>query len=410
MNKNILLSILVVIVAAALINMGTMSYFSDTEIVEDNVLQAGDLDLKFVGPEEEACDLELSFLHGDDFVGVDDPTTWSTTDNIVELGISEFEIFGGTGTVSAEINGVDGDLTHRGTRGLGVYGTGDDNEEDEIDYREVGTQERIYVNLDTPRWLCKFEVRSLFPGEGAGGEPEVGDVRLWLEGEVVDDFHFEAESDATVNGVKVVDTGYYLVDRIMFHIDEENAESDYSPARLYFANYCMQDNEYYETLGTVWEMNHMKPGMEDMGTLVFNEDGSNMGNFLDFDCYYQAYEDDDGDRSNGYNPGPEPDPVQVPYNDTMNDTFASYIEITEMEYHCDSGAVDDLLTQITDDNGNGWKDINDFKESALLTVDLNDNGVNGDYLTMNIRFHPDAGNEYQGDIFDFWVIFTLRYQ
>lgn len=405
MNKNILLSILVVIVAAALINMGTMSYFSDTEEVEDNVLQAGDLDLKFVG-HNEACGLELSFLYGDAFVGVDDPTTWSTTDNMVELGISEFDIFGGTGTVTAKINGVDGELTHRGTRGLGVIGGGQD---DEIDYREVGKQEKIYVNLDTPRWLCRFEVRSLFPGEGAEGEPEVGDVRLWLEGEVVADFHFEAETDATTDGVKVVDTDYYLVDRIMFHIDEENAESDYSPARLYFADYCMQDNEYYETLGTVWEMNHMKPGMEDNGTLVFNEDGNNMGNHLDFDCYYQAYEDDDGDKTT-LNPGPEPDPVQVPYNDTMNDTFASYIEITEMEYHCDSGVVYNLLDDIINDNGNTWKDLNDFKENDLLTVNLNDNGVNGDYLTMNIRFHPDAGNEYQGDIFDFWVIFTLRYQ
>ena len=407
MNKNLLMSVLVVMVAAALINLGTISYFSDEDVKEGNILQAGDLDLKFVGP--GSCDLELSFLYEDNFVGVDDTTGWSTDTNRADLGVTEFDIFNGTGKVYAQLDTTPKEITQRGWRGLGVIGGGDD---DEIDYRAgIDSQEKIYIEFDTPKWLCKFEVRSLYEDEGENGEEEVGDVRLWLAGETVADFHFEADVPSDENGTKVVDTENYLVDKIMFHIDQSNPFSDFSPARLYFADYCMQDNEYFDLLGATWQMTHMKPGMEDNGTIVFNEDGSNMGNYLDFTCDYKAYEDDDGDRTT-LNPGPEPDTdLDTGIDDTSNDTFASFMEITKMDYHCDSGNVYDILTQIQNNNVNGYKDLQDLKDNPTPpSVTLNDNGVNGDYLVMTIRFHQDAGNEYQGDIFDFWIIFTLRYQ
>lgn len=414
MNKNLLMSVLVIMVAAALINMGTMSYFSDTEESTENVLQAGDLDLKFVGPSTE-CMLGLSFLYEDDFVGVDNSSDFSTDDSTVNLGTDEFSIHGGTGVVYARINGDTGDITSRGTRGIGVYGETEQNEEDEIDYRiSAGSQEKIFIEFNTPKWLCGFEVRSLFSDEGENDEPEVGDVKMWLDGNHVADFNFTGQNPGGGGnkGIETVDlTGdEILVDKIMFYVAESNEYSDYSPARLYFADECMQDDEYFELLGATWEMTHMKPGMNDTGIIVFNEDGSNFGNYLKFSSYYEAFEDDDGDRSE-LNPGPEPDTdLDTGINDASNDTFASFMEITRMDYYCDSGITYDILQQIEDNNNNTWIDLNDLKEQdPTPQVDLSANGVNGDYLTMTIKFHETASNEYQGDIFDFWVIFTLIY-
>jgi len=411
MNKNLLMSVLVIMVAAALINMGTMSYFSDPEVVEDNILQAGNLDLKFVGPGD--CNLGLSFLNDDNYVGVDDSSDFSTDGDTVDLETDSFDIFGGTGEVYATIDGTAGNITSRGTRGIGVYGETALNEPDEIDYRiSSDKQERIFIEFDTPKWLCKFEVRSLFSDEGEGGEPEVGNVKMWLDGDHVADFDFTG-TESTGDGDEIVNlTGSeILVDKIMFYVAESNEYSDYSVSRLYLADYCYQDDDYLENFGAFWEVNHMKPGMNDSAIIVFNEDGDNFGNYLNITSYYQAYEDDDGNEDNGLNPGPEPDTdLTTGVNDASNDTFAKYMNITEMVYYSDTGDFYDIIPNIDDVDGDGYITLYDLRyDPTQPQVPLSANGVNGDYLNMTIEFGYTAGNEFQGDIFEFWIIFTLIY-
>jgi len=92
---------------------------------------------------------------GDTIQGVDGDTSWwSSGDNMVNLGSYYLNLLGG----SAQAVGYDGTsngwLTQRGTRGLGIYGS----ENDEIDsYDKV---EKLIINFDAPVYLDSFQVRS----------------------------------------------------------------------------------------------------------------------------------------------------------------------------------------------------------------------------------------------------------
>ena len=98
---------------------------------------------------------------------------------MVNLGTDNWSLLNGTATVTGYRNGGSGILTHRGTRGLGVSGA----EDDEVD--SIDKLERVEITFDTPHRLSYLEVRSLFDNEGPGGEPEEGDIDLYLGGTLV---------------------------------------------------------------------------------------------------------------------------------------------------------------------------------------------------------------------------------
>ncbi len=403
--KKLLLSIITTSVIAILLGSATLSLFSDVDISRHNVFLAGDLDLRFVAPGE--CKLAISFLYEDDFVGVDSPTGWSTDTNMVNLGTNHWDLLGGTADVYAYRNGDPGTLTHRGIRGLGVWG----KEDDEVD--NIDKQEKIVIKFDTPHYLCGFEVRSLYTGEGPNGEPEEGDVKLFLHGAEVGYYHLVAVNGGGPNGILSQNVPDILVDEIVFYIADENYNdwSEYAVARIYLSGECVQDKEFDKIVGAVWEMRHMKPGMETDGIIVFNEMGSNYGGTLVITCNYSAREDNDGNPDNGFKPGPEPDTDWSTGSDQAStDAFAGNMEITEMIYYSDGNEID-LLSEVVgtlhDKNGNGWKDLYDLKHDPQ-NVTLNDNGANGDYLYMKVKFREGAGNEYQGDILYLQMIFKLK--
>jgi len=398
MNREILMSILVIGVLAVLLSSSTISFFSDVDVSKNNVILAGDLDLRFVAPGE--CKLAISFLHEDSFAGVDSPNGWSTGDGMVNLGTDHWSLLDGTADVYAYRNGDSGTLTHRGTRGLGVNG----GENDEID--NVNREESIVITFDIPQYLCKFEVRSLFAGETNGDE--YGDVKLYLHNSQVGYYHLQAV-EAGGDGILEQGVPDILVDKIIFYLENGNYNgwSEYAVARIYLSGECVQDDEFYGRVGAVWEMYDIKPGMETDGTIVLNDMGSNHGGRVKIICNYTAAEDNDGNPDNGLNPGPEPDTdLTTGSNEATTDAFASYMEITNMTYYSD-GAPIDLLPTVDDINSNGWKDIYDLKHDSQI-VTLNSNGANGDNLYMKIKFHENAGNEYQGDIFYLDMIFTLQ--
>jgi len=389
-------------IATLLVGSATFAYFDDTETSTGNTFTAGIIDLGFVGP--GACYLAISFLYEDSFLGVDDDTSgWSSDDTMKNLGTGHINLLGYTADANAWENSNAATFTHRGTRGLGVLGGSDDDEVDNINM-----DESIVITFDTPQWLNGFEVRSLFAKDGIDIIDEEGQVDWYLGGSPVGGYHLIGEEQGG-NGVLNVQFDPVLVDEIVFYVPSGQSytdESEFAVAQIYLANECMQDDDFNGLGLGIWTLDDMKPGENDCGIIVFNELGTNRGGTLDIACTYTADEDDDGNSGNGLNDGPESDTDWTTGDDqTTTDAFAGFMQITEMNYH--SNPNTDLLPSITDHNGNTWIDLYDLKQSTL-SVPLSDNGADGDYLEMTVYFHYTAGNDYQGDIIELTMIFTLE--
>ncbi len=105
-------------------------------------------------------------------LGVDSPTpVWSTNNTTKNLGVAMWNLLGGTAQVTGYTNYPQmGNLTHRGTRGLGVH-TGE--------WDEVDNPDSIIITFDQPHYLNYLEVRSLFFEPMLGGREE-GDVFGYL--------------------------------------------------------------------------------------------------------------------------------------------------------------------------------------------------------------------------------------
>ena len=173
-------------------------------------------------------DEQISFLYEDSFIGVSgDTTAWSTNDAMVNLGVSQWPL--DFGRVKARLVNEAQDLTHRGTRGLGVNG----QENDEVDSKEG--KEKIVIVLDEPVYFGSVEIRSLFI-EG-GDVPEEGDIKFYLDGDLVLTDHFIG----TANGIVVKNYDGLLADRVVFFVKENQDythESEFAVARINFATDC----------------------------------------------------------------------------------------------------------------------------------------------------------------------------
>ena len=172
----------------------------------------------------------ISFLYEDSFAGVDPPTTsWSTNDTMVLLPNSgHWDLLNGTADVYGYNDSI-GLLTHRGTRGLGVNG----NEDDEVD--SYGRPERIEITFDAPHYLSYLEVRSLFDNEGPGGEPEEGDIDLYLRGNFVANYHIVGVQGSGTNGTWSKSVPDILVDKIVYYVKKSDTYwkwSEFAVAKL----------------------------------------------------------------------------------------------------------------------------------------------------------------------------------
>lgn len=171
---------------------------------------------------ESSCS-KISFLYEDSFEGVDNPTGWSTDNSTVNLGTNSWSLLGGNTTVYGYKNGSVYNLTHRGTRGLGVAGG-------EVD--EVDDPERIEIIFNEPVFINEFEVRSFFAGE-AGGDEE-GDVELYNGTNLVQSYHLTA-SEAGGNGVLETLGTDQAVDKIVFYVapgESYTSFSEFAVAKL----------------------------------------------------------------------------------------------------------------------------------------------------------------------------------
>ena len=86
------------------------------------------------------------------------------------------------------------------------------------------------------------------------------------------------------------------------------------------------------------------------------------------------------------------------------DDMDKWIEIIEMYYN-----GTDVLGDLTDANGNGWKDLDDLESQGL--DDLTPPPANGGGIkifTAQFQFRTDADNDFQGDVVTSSFIFRLH--
>ncbi len=85
--------------------------------------------------------------------------------------------------------------------------------------------------------------------------------------------------------------------------------------------------------------------------------------------------------------------------------MADYMIITEMTYYYDGSSIN-CLSLLTDNDGDGI-DLLELKQQGVDNLPAPD-AVGDEYLYMVIKFSEYAGNDFQGDIFNLTMIFTLN--
>jgi predicted ribosomally synthesized peptide with SipW-like signal peptide len=149
------------------------------------------------------------------------------------------------------------------------------------------------------------------------------------------------------------------------------------------------DESWGDGVTSTWTMSNMKPGDTCTGFLGLKRLGTISADHLEITCSSSVT-----------------DPLG-PESDTEEGTtdMDKAMEITHMLYYDDTWSMD-LLALLTDHNGNGIKDLDDFETQGFdgLTPP---NGAT--WFEMDLRFHPTlADNDYQGDILTTTITFTLN--
>ena len=133
-------------------------------------------------------------------------------------------------------------------------------------------------------------------------------------------------------------------------------------------------------VSATWHAENMYPGQElDVGGLYFQNAGSIEGQTFDIAVTNAC---------------------SVPGMDR-------YIEIVTMDY--ENGSRHNLLTDplfgVGDLNGNGWIDLDDLEADSCICLPAPDTAG---ALTMDYRFRPEAGNEFQASSATANFTFTLH--
>ena len=218
-----------------------------TEKEKDQVLKMrksciGLVGLIFLTASHVRASVTISFA--DAILGVDDTPAWSSGDSMASLDVDNLSLLNGMARVSAYQGTDNAILSHRLTRGLGVWG----GEMDEVDRQTVGDMETIEITFPTVDfYVNSLEVRSLFdPDTGWDPDIEKGAVDFYQDGIVIyTEFLTGVESlPAGEDGSLVVAyNNPWLVDRLVFYIPttDENgiplddttiAESEFAVTKL----------------------------------------------------------------------------------------------------------------------------------------------------------------------------------
>jgi len=159
----------------------------------------------------------ISFVNP--LTNVDNTAGWSTTDSLAYLGQS-YSLLGGNATVGAYVDVSDGLLTHRLTRGLGIYG----GEMDEIDRNNsaagaLSSVEHIDITFDTmDYYVNEIEVRSLFNTDTTGINAEWAAIAFYYDDVLLQTDYLQGSEILNTGDGDAEWTGFILVDQLVFYV------------------------------------------------------------------------------------------------------------------------------------------------------------------------------------------------
>jgi predicted ribosomally synthesized peptide with SipW-like signal peptide len=171
----------------------------------------------------------------------------------------------------------------------------------------------------------------------------------------------------------------------------------------------IKDGGYYwsDGIGAVWTLSDMKPGHSVYGSIDLRNVGSS-ADHLEITCDYTINDP----------PGPESDTEEH----TPADHMAKQMIITLCDYYDDTWLINCLTGTYTGSpptppgyTESDWKIDDVDKDGKITLYDLKNNPLDNlpppvwiTHFDMTLKFSEDAGNDFQGDIFDVTMIFTLK--
>ena len=170
------------------------------------------------------------------------------------------------------------------------------------------------------------------------------------------------------------------------------------------------DDSYYDgiPLTKVWYMLNMKPGdVSNFTGVQFKiEPGTVKASHMKIRCDYEIID----------NPGPESDTEEG----TSADKMAKYMEILDARYYNDWINNIDLITgcdemtgickdewKIKDIDNDGRITLYDFKYSEITKLPITRCYLDGCAYIMRVKFLENAGNDFQGDVLNLTLEFTI---
>lgn len=151
------------------------------------------------------------------------------------------------------------------------------------------------------------------------------------------------------------------------------------------------DQAWFDQVAETWTLYNMKPGdISALGSVNLKQLGSLEGSHIDMSASYVS-------------------------THTPADDMAKNMTILIANYN--NGGLTDLLTgynggvyygewEIKDVDSDGKKTLYDLAHSPILNLPA-PSGINTDSFHMQVKFDPNAGNEFQGDILTLTVKFEL---
>ncbi len=173
----------------------------------------------------------VTISFADSIIGVDSPapTGWSTGDGVQQIASSYF-LLGGMAKVTGYYDGTYA-LSHRLTRGLGVWGA----ENDEVD--AVSRPERIEITFPSlDYYVNSLEVRSLFINDGWSPGVEEAAVDFYRDGSLIYSLSNLLGAKSSGTDGAVVSYPQQLVDKLVFYVPQGlgiiTTESEFAVAKL----------------------------------------------------------------------------------------------------------------------------------------------------------------------------------
>jgi predicted ribosomally synthesized peptide with SipW-like signal peptide len=159
-----------------------------------------------------------------------------------------------------------------------------------------------------------------------------------------------------------------------------------------------------------WSLSNMKPGDEAAtGSVFFKNFGSLASTTMEITCSYTVAEE-----------SPQTESDTDPHTDTHPDEMAKYMTITMIRYRNDGVDIDCLTGydsysgqtkdewKVNDANGDGKISLYELKLDPLVNLPSPDTQANKiTQLDMRLKFDETAGSDFQGDMFNLTMVFTL---